>query len=76
MEVDHLVIFSFNLIGVASLDGLPALNRPWLPLKLMARCAWIRHSLLKAAKLDIDRLGTNAENARADDLSLSGFGKS
>ena len=27
-------------------------------------------SVLKAAKLDIDRLGNNAENASADDLSL------
>ncbi|MBF0935486.1 MAG: hypothetical protein HXK00_07600, partial [Abiotrophia defectiva] len=68
-----LLFLVFNLIGVASLMGYRHLSQEQALAAIKAN-GQMRldqtQSVLKAAKLDIDRLGTNAENARADDLSL------
>lgn len=68
-----LLFLVFNLIGVASLMGYRHLSQEQALAAIKAN-GQMRldqtQSVLKAAKLDVDRLGTNAENARADDLSL------
>ena len=68
-----LLFLVFNLIGVASLMGYRHLSQEQALAAIKAN-GQMRldqtQSVLKAAKLDIDRLGTNAENASADDLSL------
>ena len=68
-----LLFLVFNLIGVASLMGYRHLSQEQALAAIKAN-GQMRldqtQSVLKAAKLDIDRLGNNAENASADDLSL------